>query len=109
MYQGNVVHFKKRPGVMYVVKEAKYIDRKLESIILIPFDHSNSSTHISRKHPLTTEEYINPDCVHEDCDCYGPCETRKIPDLVYNIDEIQFVDDCVTDFIKNRLMNIFKG
>lgn len=105
IFYGMVVRFKQRPKELYVVKEAKYNGSYLINIILMPFNHSNTSTHISREHPLKTKAYVDELCQMGECDCWSEnsgCPKKDIPSPIFNIDEIEYVADCVTDFMKKR-------
>lgn len=108
IFYGNVVRFKQKPKELYVVKEAKYEGKNLDSIVLIPFDYGNSSTHISRKHPLKRKEYISDDCKADVCEHYqGECPWEYVPSPIFNIDEVEWVSGCVTDFIMNKMKKAF--
>lgn len=107
IYYGNVVKFKQKPD-LYVVKDSKYDGKNLESIVLIPFDHSNTSIHVSRKHPFRATVLVNEECKDGKCGHYQfECPTEEIPSLKYNIDEVEYVESCVTDFIMKRMKKIF--
>jgi hypothetical protein len=106
IFYGNVVKFKKEPD-LYVVKDSKYDGDKLDSIVLIPFNHSNSSTHVSRKHPFKTTVLVNEDCKDGECGHYEfECPTEDIPSTKYGIDEIKYVADNITGYIMTKMKKV---
>lgn len=104
IYYGNVVRFKQKPKELYVVKDSTYVGKHLDKIVLIPFDHCNSSTHISRKNPLTKWDFVHEECRKGECDCgYHECPEKKVPSPTYNIDEVEYVAEHVTGFIMRKM------
>lgn len=107
MYKGNVVRWPDEKKSLYIVIDVSYkgcpSNRKnYEKVVMIPFNASNCSIHVSRKHPFKT--WI------DDEECEYPyedprCTCKQVPDENRSIDALVYVADNVEEFLRKKLKN----
>lgn len=105
MYKGNVVKWPNDDKRLYIVIDVSYTGcpskrKNYEKVVMIPFNASNCSVHLSRKNPF--KKWIDdPECCYPYHDPH--CTCVEVVDEERTIDALVYLADNVDEFLRKRL------